>query len=345
MEITNKLAVYTLKGKYRGDVKLPKIIGRGVPVTLSQAVGKRAKNTAYFTMTSFVLPSLVCSFDIKSLEAKVWATPEVKFDPTAYEVEYTHYKSKDGTSIPISIIYKKGLKRNGKTPTLLYGYGGFNISILPKFALDRLPLLEAGGVYAVANIRGGGELGKSWHKAGTQLQKQNVFDDFIAAAEYLIKEKYTSSAKLAIEGRSNGGLLVGACMTQRPDLYRVAFPIVGVLDMLRYHKFTIGHFWATDYGTSDQKEHFENLIKYSPVHNVRAVNYPATMVMTADHDDRVVPGHSFKFAAELQTKQTSSAPILLRVDRKAGHGAGKPTSMRIDEIADKIAFLLFNTQD
>jgi prolyl oligopeptidase len=266
----------------------------------------------------------------------------VKFNPADFTTEYVKYKSKDGTEVPMSIIYKKGMKRNGANPALLYGYGGFNISILPRFTVDRLPFIENGGIYAVANLRGGGEMGQEWHEAGTQLNKQNVFDDFIAAAEYLIASDYTSAGFLGIEGRSNGGLLVGACMTQRPELYKVAFPIVGVLDMLRYHKFTIGHFWAADYGRSDDSTQFDNLYAYSPVHNVKATEYPATMVMTADHDDRVVPAHSFKFTAALQEGQKGNLPIIMRVDRKAGHGAGKPIEKVIEEETDKTAFLMYN---
>lgn len=341
-EITNVLSVFETNGNYIGDIQIPDIISKTAPVTLGGVTGKKMDAEGYFTMSSFTLPSTICKVNVKTLKSEVWKRPKVKFNPADYKIEYTHYKSKDGTSIPISIVYKKGLKKDGNNPTLLYGYGGFNISILPNFALKRLPFLEKGGIYAVANIRGGGEMGKAWHKAGTQLNKQNVFDDFIAAGEFLIAQQYTSSKKLAIEGRSNGGLLVGACMTQRPDLYRVAFPIVGVLDMMRYHKFTIGHFWASDYGRSDDSTQYKNLLSYSPVHNVKATAYPATMVMTADHDDRVVPGHSFKFGAALQEKNTSNLPIILRIDRKAGHGAGKPVEKVIDEEADKLAFLMFN---
>lgn len=341
-EITNVLSVFEMDGKYVGDIQIPDIISKTAPVTLSAVTGKKEDMEGYFTMSSFTLPSTICKVNTKTLESQVWQKPNVKFNPADYEIEYTHYKSKDGTSIPISIVYKKGLKRDGNNPTLLYGYGGFNISILPRFALNRLPFLEKGGIYAVANIRGGGEMGQEWHEAGTKLKKQNVFDDFIAAGEYLIAQKYTSSKKLAIEGRSNGGLLVGACITQRPDLYRAALPIVGVLDMMRYHQFTIGHFWATDYGRSDDSTQYKNLLSYSPVHNTKPANYPATMVMTADHDDRVVPGHSFKFAAALQANNTGNMPTIIRIDRKAGHGAGKPITKVIEEETDKIAFLMFN---
>lgn len=240
---------------------------------------------------------------------------------------------------------KKGLEIDGTNPTLLYGYGGFNIPLLPSFSISRLPLLENGGIYVVANIRGGGEFGSDWHKAGTLDRKQNVFDDFIGAAEYLIENKYTSSNKLAIQGGSNGGLLVGACMTQRPDLFAVAFPAVGVLDMLRYHKFTIGWAWATDYGRSDDPEAFKYLKEYSPLHNVKPVAYPSTMVTTADHDDRVVPAHSFKFISEVQDKHTGENPVLIRIETSAGHGAGKPTSKQIEEAADILSFMLYNTGD
>lgn len=343
-EITNVLSVFEMNGKYVGDVKVPNIVGPGAPVSLSGAIGKKDNKEAYFSLSSFIVPNTVCKFDVTTLKSTIWRTPKVDFNPKDYQIEYTHYKSKDGTKVPISIIYKKGIKKDGTNPTLLYGYGGFNISIMPRFALKRLPFLEQGGIYAVANIRGGGEKGRAWHEAGTKLNKQNVFDDFIAAAEYLIKEKYTSSEKLGIEGRSNGGLLVGACMTQRPELYKVALPIVGVLDMLHYHQFTIGHFWAADYGRSDDESQFKNLLGYSPVHNVKAVDYPATMIMTADHDDRVVPAHSFKFGAALQEKHTGKAPVIIRIDRKAGHGAGKPTEKQIEEEADKLAFLMFNLE-
>ena len=241
------------------------------------------------------------------------------------------------------IVHKKGIKLDGNNPTMLYAYGGFNISLTPSFSVSNMYFLDQGGVYALANLRGGGEYGEEWHKAGMLEKKQNVFDDFIAAAEYLIAEKYTSSSKLAISGRSNGGLLVGACMTQRPDLYKVALPGVGVLDMLRYHKFTIGWGWAVEYGSSEKKEQFDYLIKYSPLHNIKdSVNYPATMITTADHDDRVVPAHSFKFAATLQAKHKGENPILIRIDEKAGHGAGKPTSKLIDEATDIWSFVLYH---
>ena len=253
------------------------------------------------------------------------------------------YTSKDGTRIPIFLTYKKGLKRNGKTPVLMYGYGGFNVTYPPYFSAMRLPFLESGGIYAYVVLRGGGEYGEAWHLAGTKMQKQNVFDDFISAAEWLIKDNYTDKDHLAIMGGSNGGLLVGACMTQRPDLYKVCIPEVGVMDMLRYHKFTIGWNWAPDYGTADDsKEMFEYLKGYSPLHNIKkGVSYPATLVTTADHDDRVVPAHSFKFAATLQQDQAGSAPVLIRIDSKAGHGGGKPLSKQMEENADIYGFIMY----
>jgi len=252
------------------------------------------------------------------------------------------YESKDGTKVPMFVTRKKNIAYDGANPTLLYGYGGFNISVTPSFSPSRATLLENNGIYVVANIRGGGEFGEKWHDAGTKCQKQNVFDDFISAAEYLIEKKYTSPARLAIQGGSNGGLLVGACMTQRPDLFGVCFPAVGVLDMLRYHKFTIGYAWATDYGRSDNKGEFPCLIKYSPLHNIKKTAYPATLITTADHDDRVVPAHSFKFAAALQEHQQGDNPALIRIETSAGHGAGKPTSKLIDEAADFLSFMLWN---
>jgi prolyl oligopeptidase len=277
-------------------------------------------------------------------KAEVFRKADVSFQPEDYVSEQLFYTSKDGTRVPMFITYKKGMQKTGKNPLLLYGYGGFNISVNPGFSVARIPFLENGGIYVIANIRGGGEYGEAWHKAGTKMQKQNVFDDFIAAAEFLIKEKYTSSQKLAIDGGSNGGLLVGACMTQRPDLFAVAIPEVGVLDMLRYHKFTIGWAWATDYGTSEEsKEMFDYLKAYSPLHNLKpGVRYPATMVMTGDHDDRVVPAHSFKFAATLQASNAGNTPSLIRIDTKAGHGAGKPIGKVIDAQTDMWSFIMYH---
>jgi prolyl oligopeptidase len=304
--------------------------------------GKSGDSQAFFSFTSFLRPSTVYSLDMNTLNISVFKAPALDFNPELYTTEQVWYNSKDGTRVPMFITHRKDMKLDGGNPTLLYGYGGFNISLTPSFSASRAALLESNGVYAVANIRGGGEFGEKWHRAGTKCQKQNVFDDFIAAAEYLIAQKYTASSKLAIQGGSNGGLLVGACMTQRPDLYRVCFPQVGVLDMLRYHQFTIGYAWATDYGRSDVPDEFNCLIKYSPLHNVKEVAYPATMVTTADHDDRVVPAHSFKFAATLQEKQQGSNPVLIRIETSAGHGAGKPTAKIIEEAADILAFMFYN---
>lgn len=297
----------------------------------------------FFGYTSFTFPSIIYKYDLANNISEMFRESEVDFNPEDYVTKQVFYASKDGTKIPMFIVHKKDLAIDGNNPTLLYGYGGFNISLTPSFSISRLIFLEKGGIYAVANIRGGGEYGEDWHKAGTILQKQNVFDDFIAAAEYLIAEKYTSPDKLAINGGSNGGLLVGACMTQRPELFKVAIPAVGVLDMLRYHKFTIGWAWATDYGTSDKEEEFKYLYGYSPLHNLKkGVDYPATLILTADHDDRVVPAHSFKFAATLQEMHAGDDPVIIRIDVKAGHGAGKPTAKRIDEATDVMSFIFYN---
>ncbi len=304
--------------------------------------GKKSSNQGFYSFTSFTRPTTIYSLNTETLESEIFRKPTVDFDSDAYETIQEWYTSKDGTKVPMFITMKKGTKLDGQRPTLLYGYGGFNIPLLPSFSISRLPLVEHGGLFVVANIRGGGEFGKDWHKAGTLGQKQNVFDDFIAAAEHLIEKKYTSKDKLAIQGGSNGGLLVGACMTQRPDLFKVAFPAVGVLDMLRYHKFTIGWAWAADYGRSDDPEAFDYLIKYSPLHNVKEAAYPATMVTTADHDDRVVPAHSFKYISELQDKHNGDNPVLIRIETSAGHGAGKPTSKQIEEASDILSFMLYN---
>ncbi len=328
---------YNLDGKYLSDVKLP---GIG---TVSGFGGKRDESSWFYSFVSFTQPASIYMYDVGSGNSKAIQTPKVDFKSEDYETKQVFYKSKDGTKVPMFITHKKGLVLNGENPTWLYGYGGFDISVQPSFSISKAVFLEQGGVYCVANIRGGGEYGEKWHKGGTLQNKQNVFDDFIGAAEYLIAQKYTSKKRLAIEGRSNGGLLVGACMTQRPDLFAVCFPGVGVQDMLRYHKFTIGWAWASDYGKSDDsKEMFNYLYKYSPVHNCKPANYPATMITTADHDDRVVPAHSFKFAAALQAAQTGSNPTLIRIDTQAGHGAGKSTRMVIDEAADMLSFALFN---
>jgi prolyl oligopeptidase len=306
--------------------------------------GKESDEHLYYSFTSYISPTTIYRYDIASGESQLYIKPEVKFDPELYESQQVFFKSKDGTQIPMIITHKKGMEKNGNNPTMLYAYGGFGISLTPSFNIALTVWLENGGIYAVPNLRGGGEYGEKWHLAGTKKQKQNVFDDFIAAAEFLIEEGYTSSERLAISGGSNGGLLVGATMTQRPDLAKVAFPAVGVLDMLRYHQFTAGAGWAYDYGTVDEDEEmYRYLKKYSPVHNLkRGTSYPATMVTTADHDDRVVPAHSFKFAAHLQEAHEGENPVIIRIETKAGHGAGKPTSKIIDETADKFAFAWYN---
>nr|WP_231891045.1 prolyl oligopeptidase family serine peptidase [Flavobacterium succinicans] len=312
--------------------------------TASGFSGKSKDKELYFSFTNYVTPGTTYTFSPESGKSSVYVKPKVDFVSEDYESKQVFYTSKDGTKVPMIITHKKGLQLNGKNPTILYGYGGFNVSLTPSFSIANAVWLEMGGIYAVANMRGGGEYGKKWHDAGTKMQKQNVFDDFIAAGEYLIAQKYTSSEFLAIRGGSNGGLLVGAVMTQRPDLMKVALPAVGVMDMLRYHTFTAGAGWAYDYGTAeDSKKMFDYLKGYSPVHNVKSgVKYPATLVTTGDHDDRVVPAHSFKFAAELQEKQKGSNPVLIRIETNAGHGAGKPVSKTIEEAADIQAFTLFN---
>ncbi len=327
-----------LNGKVVRTISLP---GKG---TASGFSGKWKDPVLYFTFTSYTQPATIYSLDVKTGKSSIYKESKVDFNPADFESKQIFYQSKDGTKVPLIITYKKGLVLNGKNPTLLYGYGGFNISLTPGFSTSNIVWMENGGVYAVANLRGGGEYGEDWHVQGTKLKKQNVFDDFIAAAEYLIKEKYTAKEYLAISGGSNGGLLVGAAMTQRPDLFKVALPAVGVLDMLRYHQFTAGAGWAFDYGTAqDSPEMFNYLKGYSPYHNLReGVNYPATLVTTADHDDRVVPAHSFKFAARLQKAHKGDSPVLIRIETNAGHGAGKPTAKIIDEQADKWAFTFYN---
>jgi len=326
--------VFDLKGKPLHDIELP---GIGSAAGFG---GKRTDGETFYSYTSFTTPTTIYRYDLKASKSSVYRQPRVDFDPAAFEVRQEFYTSRDGTRVPMFIVAKKGLKHDGSNPTYLYGYGGFNISLTPAFSVANLAWLEMGGVYVVPNLRGGGEYGEAWHAAGTKLQKQNVFDDFIGAAEWLIEHKITSPAKLAIGGGSNGGLLVGATMTQRPELFAAAIPQVGVLDMLRFHKFTIGWAWTSDYGSSDNPEEFKALLKYSPLHNLKQGGcYPATMITTADHDDRVVPAHSFKFAAAAQAAQGAAAPILIRIDSKAGHGAGKPTSKQIDEVTDRWGFL------
>jgi len=337
-DASNHAYVYTLEGELKQEIKLPTLGS----VRFS---GDKDDIETFFSFTSFTFPGTIYKYDIEKNKSDVYIAPEVAFEPEKYTTEQVFYPSKDGTKIPMFLTYKKGLNRNGKNPVLLYGYGGFNISLNPSFSTNRIPFLESGGIYAQVNLRGGGEYGKDWHEAGTKQKKQNVFDDFIAAAEYLIAEKYTGKEKIAIMGGSNGGLLVGACVNQRPDLFKVAIPQVGVMDMLRYHKFTIGWNWASDYGTSeDSKEMFEYLYGYSPIHNIKndGTAYPAILITTADHDDRVVPAHSFKYAAALQAADTGSAPKLIRIESKAGHGAGKPISKVLEEQADIYGFIMYN---
>lgn len=333
----NQMYTYTTDGKRIGEIKLPTFGS-------TSASGMRGQKEVFYSFTSYTMPNTVYSYDLNTDKSTVWAAPKINFRSDNYKTEMVFYTSKDGTRAPLFITYKKGMKLNGRNPLLLYGYGGFNITYAPFFLANYIPFMERGGIYVHAVLRGGGEYGEDWHVAGTKLQKQNVFDDFIAAAEYLINNKYTSSDRLAIQGGSNGGLLVGACMTQRPDLYRVCLPAVGVMDMLRYHKFTIGWNWAPDYGTSDDsKEMFEYLRAYSPLHTLKpGVKYPATLVSTADHDDRVVPAHSFKFAARLQECQAGSAPTLISIGKDAGHGGGKPLAKRLEEQADILSFTLWN---
>lgn len=331
----SQIKIFGLDGKFTSEVALP---GIG---TAGGFGGKRSDTETFYSFTGYTTPATIFRHDLKIGQSTVFRAPQVKFNPADYETRQIFYTSKDGTRVPMFISHKKGLRLDGKNPTLLYGYGGFNISLTPGFSVASLGWMEMGGVYAVPNLRGGGEYGEQWHQAGTKLKKQNVFDDFIGAAEWLIANKYTSPRKLAIAGGSNGGLLVGACMTQRPDLFAATLPAVGVMDMLRFHKFTIGWAWTSDYGSAENADEFRALNAYSPLHNLKPdVKYPATMVTTADHDDRVVPAHSFKFAAKLQEAQAGSAPTLIRIETKAGHGAGKPTTKMIEEAADKSAFLV-----
>lgn len=329
---------YDYNGKLIREVQLPGVGSAG------GFGAKKEEKELYYSFTNYVTPGSIYKFNIAEGMSQLYKKPEIDFNPDDYVSVQVFYTSKDGTKVPMIITHKKGIKLNGKNPTILYGYGGFNISLTPSFSISNAVWMEQGGVYAVPNLRGGGEYGKEWHNAGTKMQKQNVFDDFIAAAEYLIDNKYTSRDYLAIRGGSNGGLLVGATMTQRPDLMKVALPAVGVMDMLRYHTFTAGAGWAYDYGTSeDSKEMFEYLKGYSPVHNVKpGVSYPATLVTTGDHDDRVVPAHSFKYAAELQAKQSGDNPVLIRIETDAGHGAGTPISKTIEQYADIFGFTLYN---
>lgn len=337
-DVTTRIYVYDLLGRLENEVKMP---GLG---TASGFGGDKEDSFVFYTYTSFNYPPTIFRYDIATQKSTVFREPEVSFKPADYETRQVFYPSKDGTKVPAFITYRKGLKLNGDNPTILYGYGGFNISLTPAFSPIRIPFLNQGGVFVQANLRGGSEYGEKWHEQGMKLKKQNVFDDFIAAAEFLIREKYTSPGKLAIQGGSNGGLLVGAVMNQRPELFKVAFPAVGVMDMLRFHKFTIGWNWIADYGSSDNPEEFKTLFAYSPLHNIKAGGkYPATMITTADHDDRVVPAHSFKYAAELQAKSGASSenPLLIRIDTNSGHGASN-TKKALETQADIYAFLFWN---
>ncbi|NTS75791.1 S9 family peptidase [Catenovulum sp. SM1970] len=337
-DAVSKVKQYDYQGQFIRDIGLPGVgTARGFKA-------KKSADSVYFSFTNYKTPTSIYHLDVNTGKVDLHQKPKTAFDSDLYESKQVFYTSKDGTKVPMILTYKKGIELNGQTPTILYGYGGFDISLTPRFSGTVAGWLDLGGIWAVANLRGGGEYGKAWHKAGTQMQKQNVFDDFIAAADYLVDNKYTSKEYLAIHGRSNGGLLVGAVMTQRPELFQVALPGVGVLDMLRYHTFTAGAGWAYDYGTAEQSEAmFNYLLDYSPVHNVEeGIAYPATLVLTADHDDRVVPAHSFKFAAELQAKQEGIAPTMIRIDVNAGHGAGTPTSKIIDLWSDMYGFTLYN---
>lgn len=335
-DVTSRLYVFDINGKSEREIQLPGLC------KVDGFDSDKDDSLAFFSYNTFTAPPIVYKYNIVNNKMEVWFKPEIDFKSDEYETKQVFYASKDGTKIPMFITHKKGIVLDGNNPCFLFGYGGFNSYYSPEFKIDRAVFLENGGVYAIPGLRGGGDYGEDWHKAGIKCLKQNVFDDFIAAADYLVKEKYTSHDKLAIHGRSNGGLLIGAVMTQRPDLAKVAIPTVGVMDMLRYHKFTIGWAWASDYGTSDSLNYFNCLIKYSPLHNVKEVEYPATLVTTGDHDDRVVPAHSFKFIATLQEKQKGNNPVLVRIDTNAGHGAGKPTSKQIDEYSDIWSFVFYN---
>jgi prolyl oligopeptidase len=338
------LRLFNLDGSSDGEITFP-APGSVVQVNELGLHGSRAGHELFYAFQSFLYPTTVFRYNFETRSVERIDSPELDFDPTAYETRQVFVASKDGTKVPMYLTHKKGLKRDGQNPTLLYGYGGFNISNMPLFEIKRLIWLELGGVYASANMRGGGEYGEKWHQAGMLDHKQNVFDDFIACAEWLIAEGITSTPRLAIEGASNGGLLVGACMTQRPDLFGACLPEVGVMDMLRFHKFTIGWAWVSDYGSPEDPNQFKTLYAYSPYHNLKpGTAYPTTLVLTADHDDRVVPGHSFKFAARLQACQGGDAPVLIRIQTKAGHGFGKPTAMQIEELTDVFAFLVHSLQ-
>jgi len=332
-----EVRVHDLNGAFLRNVDLP---GIGTAMGFG---GKRKDKETFYAFTSFISPTTIYRYDSRAAKSGIFRQPKVDFEASRYETKQVFYNSKDGTRVPMFLTYKKGIKLDGQNPVLLYAYGGFDISLTPNFSVPNVVWLEMGGVYAQANLRGGGEYGEEWHQAGMKLKKQNVFDDFIAAAEWLIAKKYTSTPKLAIRGGSNGGLLIGACVTQRPDLFGVALPEVGVMDMLRFHKFTIGWAWTSDYGSSDDPAEFKALYAYSPLHNLKpGTKYPATLIATSDHDDRVVPGHSFKFAATMQADQAGPAPVLIRIEVKAGHGAGKSITKLIDETADTWAFVAHN---
>ena len=333
----SEIMIFSNEGLFLHKVKLP---GLG---SVSGFSGEKEDAETFYTFSSYTYPNVVYKYSVKSNSSELYSSTKIDFNIEDYQTKQVFYKSKDGTEIPMFIVHKKGLELNGENPVWLYGYGGFNISLLPRFDVRRLVWLENGGVFAVANLRGGGEYGEIWHRSGTKMQKQNVFDDFIYAANYLISNKYTNSEKLVVQGGSNGGLLIGAVVNQRPDLFKVAFPAVGVMDMLRYQNFTIGRYWASDYGTSaDSDEMFKYLLNYSPLHNIKPdVDYPAVMVTTADHDDRVVPAHSFKYIATLQNTYKGDSPVLIRIETDAGHGAGKSVSKTIEEWADLYSFAFY----
>jgi prolyl oligopeptidase len=335
-DVASRLMCYTLEGKFEKEIRLPGLC------KLNAFNSNKTHNFAFYSIVQFNAPEQTFYLDAKTWESRSYFKPDCKFNSDDYITEQMFFPSKDGTKIPMFVVHKKGMSFNKETPCFVYGYGGFNISIAPEFRIDRAIFLEAGGIYCIPSLRGGGEYGEDWHMAGTKCKKQNVFDDFIAACDFLVAKKFTSYKKIAIHGRSNGGLLIGAVMTQRPDICKVALPTVGVLDMLRFHLFTIGRAWTFDYGCSDNKEEFECLYKYSPLHNIKSAKYPATLILTGDHDDRVVPAHSFKFAATLQEKSKGDNPVLIRVDINAGHGAGKPTTKQIDEFTDLWSFTFYN---
>lgn len=336
VDVKSQLSIYDHAGTKEGEIPLEKMCA------VSEVSGDRHDSLLFIGVATFTAPPSIFKYNLTTKATALYFKPVFDFKSEDYETEQVFYPSKDGTKIPMFITHKKGIKMDGNNPCFLFGYGGFNSHYAPEFRIDRAVFLEAGGIYCVANMRGGDEYGEKWHQGGILCNKQNVFDDFIAGAEYLIAQKYTSKEKLAVQGRSNGGLLIGAVETQRPDLFKVCIPMVGVMDMLRYHKFTIGRYWASDYGLSENKEQFECLYKYSPLHNIKETNYPATLITTGDHDDRVVPAHSFKFAASMQEKQQGDQPVLIRIDKNAGHGSGKPTDKQIEEFADIWAFVFYN---